>query len=46
LNWTEVTTLQSVIDHGDGTETVTISDLDLVIDRDRKFIRIRVTQLF
>jgi hypothetical protein len=35
----------SAVDNGDGTERVTISDTALIIEGQRKFIRIAVTEL-
>jgi hypothetical protein len=44
LTWMEVTTVASVLDNGDGTERVTITDDVLLGAAPRKFIRIAVTQ--
>ena len=43
--WTAVTTIVGTpIDNGDGTETVTISDTQLLSGDRQRFIRVRVTQ--
>jgi hypothetical protein len=34
-----------VVDNGNGTESVTISDDELLVNNERRFIRIRVTEL-
>lgn len=42
-NWTQVTTVVGTpVGHGDGTETVTIRDLEEVSNHDRRFIRLIV----
>jgi hypothetical protein len=43
-SWTEVTNVASTVDNGDGTETVTITDSELLNDEVRRFIRINVSQ--
>ena len=45
INWTTVSNVESVVDNGDGTESVTISDDELLVNYERKFIRVRVTEL-
>ncbi|MFM1558003.1 MAG: CotH kinase family protein [Roseibacillus sp.] len=45
INWTTVSNVESVVDNGNGTESVTISDDELLVNNERRFIRIRVTEL-
>ncbi len=45
INWTTVSNVESVVDNGDATESVTISDDELLVNNERKFIRVRVTEL-
>ena len=42
--WTEVTTVENVLDHGDGTQTVTISDDAPLSGLSRRFVRIGISQ--
>ena len=42
--WTEVTTIENVLNHGDGTQTVTISDDAPLSGLSRRFVRIGISQ--
>ena len=43
--WTEVQTVENVLDNGDGTQTVTISDDLPLLGMPRRFVRIGISSL-